>query len=209
MGGNNSREKVFRNSNRNNYEEHFDLLTSKYDWLHFHLTVQDCTPDWTNYYPVSGPTYYSSNSVPQMINMAGYYRFTLHFISKSIWINTTDDEISSAREALRVSKNDTREFDRTVAMAKRLNERDFGWWETFYGDASVSFKFSSGYSTKCSVAEETRKVFVNSTERSDETIAWRKTFWCVILLRPVFRVFSWSYRKLQYQCASIVEMYGL
>ena len=82
-------------------EQDFDFLTSKYDWLHFHLTSnrQVASGDYSSMYS-------SSKFTPHKFKRVGENIYILHYIPKDIWIDPTDDEISSARRALREAKND-------------------------------------------------------------------------------------------------------
>jgi len=98
-------------------EEDFDFLTSKYDWLHFHLT--------SNWQVASGDyssVYWSSNFAPRKFKRVGENIYILHYIPKDIWIEPTDDDISTARRALREANSDFKPHaNRHVLMAKRLN----------------------------------------------------------------------------------------
>jgi hypothetical protein len=130
-------------------EQDFDFLTSKYDWLHFHLT--------SNWQVASGDyssVYWSSNFAPRKFKRVGENIYILHYIPKDIWIEPTDDDISTARRALREANSDFKPHaNRHVLMAKRLNQHNLAWWGSFYGDRNARFKTSSGYTTKCSVVE--------------------------------------------------------
>jgi len=130
-------------------EQDFDFLTSKYDWLHFHLTS-----NWQVAYGDHSSMYSSSKFIPRKFKRVGENIYVLHYIPKDIWIDPTDDEISSARRALREANNDFKPHaNRHVLMAKRLNQLGLAWWGTFYGDRNARFKFSNGYTTECSVVE--------------------------------------------------------
>lgn len=144
--------------------EDFHFLTSKYDWLHFHLTtmhVGSCgSHSQGRFYRASNFTAHKLKSVRNVALLSDEnVDYILHYISKDIWIDPTDDEISSARRALTEARRDIESVgffgtaNRHVLMAKRLNQHNLAWWGSFYGHLGAQFEFSNGYPTKCSVME--------------------------------------------------------
>jgi hypothetical protein len=130
--------------------DNFEFLSSKYDWLHLHWTTNHQVCDEYNSF-----MYFSTDFVPQVFKKTGEYCYWLHYIPKHIWVDPSEEEISSARAALREANRDfTPGAKRHVLMAKRLNQRNLAWWGTFYGNrGSPQFKFSDGLTKNCSVAE--------------------------------------------------------